>query len=88
MFFALPLQVGVDPTLQEPKSAPSNLQKCNPVIRTYSSVPLNHQGKGNQWSMTVALMYVYQKRNHTHNPMDVLILSTLTAAVGDYMAAR
>lgn len=38
--------------------------------------------------MTMALMYVYQKRNYTHNPMDVLILSTLTAAVGDYMAAR
>ena len=35
----------------------------------------------------MALMYIHQKRNHTHNPIDVLILSTLTAAVGDYMAA-
>lgn len=53
-----PLQVGVDPTLQKPKSALSNLQKCNPVIRTYSLVPLNHQGKWNQWSITMALMFI------------------------------
>lgn len=53
-----PLQVGVDPTFQKPKSALSNLQKCNPVIRTYSLVPLNHQGKWNQWSMTMALTFI------------------------------
>lgn len=49
---------GADPTFQKPKSALSNLQKCNPVIRTYSLVPLNHQGKWNQWSMTMALTFI------------------------------